>query len=45
MRADSVHARHATVEEQVHCVNVVIGVLVVLLLVVRVVPIFFVVML
>ena len=45
MRADSVHMRHATVEVQVHCVNVVIGVLVVLLVVVRVVPIFFVVML
>ena len=41
MRADSVHVRHATVEVQVQCVNVVIGVvLVVLLVVIRVVPIF-----
>ena len=43
-RAGSVHVvvRHASVEVQVHCVNVVIGVLVVhvVLLVVRVVPVF-----
>ena len=42
MRADSVHVRHASVEVQVQCVNVVIGVLVVrveLLVVVRVVPV------
>ena len=42
MRADSVHVRHASVEVQVHCVNVVIGVLVVhdeLLVGVRVVPV------
>ena len=41
MRAVSVHVRHASVEVQVHCVNVVIGILVVHseLLVVRVVPI------
>ena len=43
MRADSVHVRHATVEMQVHCVNVVIGVVLVvhgeLLVVVRVVPV------
>ena len=40
-RAVSVHVRHASVEVQVHCVNVVIGVLVVLgeLHVVRVVPV------
>ena len=41
-RADSVHVRHASVEVQVHCVNVVIGVLVMdgeLLVVVRVVPV------
>ena len=40
-RAVTVHVRHASVEVQVQCVNVVIGVLVVLgeLLVVRVVPI------
>ena len=47
MRAGSVHVRHAIVEVQ--CVNVVIGVhivvLVVLLVVVRVVPIFLVVIL
>ena len=48
MRADSVHVvvRHASVEVQVQCVNVVIGVLVVvlgeLLVVVRVVPVLFV---
>ena len=43
MRASSVHVviRHASVEVQLHCVNVVIGVLVVhvVLLVVRVVPV------
>ena len=44
MRAGSVHVviRHASVEVQVHCVNVVIGVLVVhvvLLVGVRVVPV------
>ena len=45
MRAGSMHVvvRHASVEVQVHCVNVVIGVLVVvhyeLLVVVRVVPV------
>ena len=40
MRADSVHVRHASVEVQVHCVNVVIGVVLgELLVVVRVVPI------
>ena len=41
-RADSVHVRHASVEVQVHCVNVVIGVLVMhgeLLVVVCVVPV------
>ena len=38
-RADSVHVRHASVEVQVHCVNVVIGVVLGELLVVRVVPI------
>ena len=44
MRAGSVHVRHAIVEVQ--CVNVVIGVLLcVLLVVVRVVPIFLVVIL
>ena len=41
MRADSVHVRHASVEVQVHCVNVVIGVVLgELLVVVRVVPVF-----
>ena len=40
MRAGSVHVRHAIVEVQVQCVNVVIGVVLVVLLVVRVVPIF-----
>ena len=51
MRADSVHVmiRHASVEVQVHCVNVVMGghvvVLGELLVVVRVVPIFLDVML
>ena len=40
VRADSVHVRHATVEMQVQCVNVVIGVVLVVLLVdVRVVPV------
>ena len=44
MRAGSVHVRHAIVEVQ--CVNVVIGdLLCVLLVVVRVVPIFLVVIL
>ena len=43
LRAGSVHVRHAIVEVQ--CVNVVIGVVHVVLLVVRVVPIFFVVIL
>ena len=38
-RAVSVHVRHASVEVQVHCVNVVIGVVLGELLVVRVVPI------
>ena len=46
-RASSVHVRHASVEVQVHYVNVVIGVLVVhdVLLVIHVVPVFLVVML
>ena len=40
VRADSVHVRHASVEVQMHCVNVVIGVVLgELLVVVRVVPI------
>ena len=40
MRADSVHVRHASVEVQVHCVNVVIGVVLgELLVVVHVIPI------
>ena len=40
VRADSVHVRHASVEVQVQCVNVVIGVVLCGLLVdVRVVPI------
>ena len=40
VRAGSVHVRHASVEVQVHCVNVVIGVVLgELLVVVRVVPI------
>ena len=40
VRAVSVHVRHASVEVQVHCVNVVIGVVLgELLVVVRVVPI------
>ena len=42
MRANSVHVRHATVEVQVHRVNVVIGVVLVVLLVVHVVPVVFV---
>ena len=40
MRADSVHVRHASVEVHVQCVNVVIGVVLGELLVVRVVPVF-----
>ena len=40
-RASSVHVRHASVEMQVHCVNVVIGVVLgELLVIVRVVPVF-----
>ena len=39
VRADSVHVRHASVEVQVQCVNVVIGVVLGELHVVRVVPI------
>ena len=39
MRAVSVHVRHASVEVQVHCVNVVIGVVLGELHVVRVVPV------
>ena len=39
MRAVSVHVRHASVSVQVHCVNVVIGVVLGELHVVRVVPI------
>ena len=39
VRADSVHVRHASVEVQVQCFNVVIGVVLGELLVVRVVPI------
>ena len=39
MRAVSVHVRHASVEVQVQCVNVVIGVVLGKLLVVRDVPI------
>ena len=38
-RAGSVHARHASVEVQVQCVNVVIGVVLGELHVVRVVPV------
>ena len=38
-RAVSVHVRHATVEVQVHCVNVVIGVLLGELLIARVFPV------
>ena len=40
MRAVSVHVRHASVEVQVQCVNVVIGVVLGELHVVRVVPVF-----
>ena len=40
MRAVSVHVRHASVEVQVQCVNVVIGVVLGELHVVRVVPAF-----
>ena len=40
MRADSVHVRHASVEMQMQRVNVVIGVVLGELLVVRVVPVF-----
>ena len=40
MRAVSVHVRHASVEVQVHCVNVVIGVVLGELHVVRVVPVY-----
>ena len=40
MRAVSRHVRHASVEVQVQCVNVVIGVVLGELLVVRVVPAF-----
>ena len=40
VRADSVHVRHASVEVQVHCVNVVIGVVLgELLVVVHIIPI------
>ena len=39
-RAGSMHVRHASVEVQVHCVNVVIGVVLGEMLVVRLVPIF-----
>ena len=39
-RASSVHVRHASVEVQVQCVNVVIGVVLGKLLVARVVPVF-----
>ena len=39
VRADSVHVRHASVEVHVQCVNVVIGVVLGELLVVRVGPI------
>ena len=46
MRAGSVHVRHASVEVQVHCVNVVIGVVLgELHVVVRVVPVLLVMML
>ena len=38
-RASSVHLRHASVEVQMQCVNVVIGVVLGELLVIRVVPI------
>ena len=40
MRVQSVHVRHASVEVQVQCVNVVIGVVLGELLVARVVPVF-----
>ena len=40
MRIGSVHVRHASVEVQVQCVNVVNGVVLGELLVVRVVPVF-----
>ena len=41
VRADSVHVRHASVEVQVHCVNIVIGVVLgELLVVMHVVPVF-----
>ena len=39
MHAGSLHVSHASVEMQVHCVNVVIGVKLGELLVVRIVPI------
>ena len=39
VRADSVHVRHASVEVQVQCVNVVTGVVLGELLVVRVIPV------
>ena len=45
MRATSVHVRHASVEVQVQWVNVVIGVVLGELVVVRVVPVLLVVML
>ena len=46
MRAGSVHVRNASVEVQVQCVNVVIGVVLgELFVVVRVVPVLLVVML
>ena len=41
MRAVSVHVRHASIEMQVLCVNVVIVVVLGQLLVIRVVPVFF----
>ena len=45
-RQSSVHVRHASVEVQVHCVNVVIGVVLgELHVVVRVVPVLLVIML
>ena len=44
-RAGSVHVRHASVEVQVQCVNVVIGVVLGELHVVRVVPVLLVMML
>ena len=39
MRASSVHVRHASVEVQVQCVNVVIGDVLGELIIVRVVPV------